>query len=182
MSFLLSDKSSWMTGAIADVEPYSGSERTLKYTSPPLAYAWPRSISRWISSIICVMCPVASGSTVGEKQTEHVVSPLHLVDHPLADLPPRDALLGGTDDDLVVDVGDVAREYDVVPGPLEPPPQHVKDHLAARMPDVRWRVDGVATQVHRHLGRVDRLEAAHAAGSGVVQAKTHARRGNGLRR
>jgi len=66
------------------------------------------------------------------------------------------------------------REDDVVPGPFEPPPQHVEDHRAARMPDVRRCVDGVVTQVHRNLGRLDRLEAAYATGSRVVQAAAHA--------
>ncbi|GAA0675685.1 hypothetical protein GCM10010193_30900 [Kitasatospora atroaurantiaca] len=41
------------------------------------------------------------------------------------------------------------------------------------MSDVRGRLDGRATQVHRDTARYKRDEVAYLAGAGVVQAKAH---------
>jgi hypothetical protein len=55
----------------------------------------------------------------------------------VGEVEPRAALLGGLGQDLVVDVGDVADERDVVAGPLEPARSTSKFDLLADVPDVR---------------------------------------------
>jgi len=50
--------------------------------------------------------------------------------------------------DLVVDVGDVVDERDVVAAPAEPAPEPHPEHERAGVPDVRTRIDGGAADVH----------------------------------
>ena len=105
---------------------------------------------------------------------EHVVG---AAERPLVALchgPPRDALVGGHPDDLVVDVGDVPAERDLVAARLQPADQDVEIHPGPDVPDVRWCLHRGATQVQRSLPRLDRGELALGARCCVMEAERHA--------
>ncbi len=95
---------------------------------------------------------------------------------PLGHLPPGHALAVRHPDDLVVDVGDVPAEGDLVPAGPQPAGEQVEDHARPDVADVRGRLHGGAAQVQRRLSRGQRDEVAHGAGSGVVEAERHAAR------
>ena len=80
------------------------------------------------------------------------------------------ALLRGLDQDLVVDVGDVPDEGDVVSGAQQPAPQHVIIHAGAQVADVRSALHGEPTQVDTDLPGRQRDEVPDRSGRGVVQA------------
>src|SRR5699024_4982167 len=76
--------------------------------------------------------------------------------------------------DLVVDVGDVADEGDVVPvAAHEPAPQHVEGHGEAQVADVRGALRRQPADVHPHPTRGDGGEVALGAGCGVVELQGH---------
>ena len=111
---------------------------------------------------------------VRRQAAEHVVGPgegaLVLLGH----RPPRDALLLGGADDLVVDVGDVAAERDLIPAGGQPAPQDVEADPGPDVTDVRGSLDCGAAEVQRGLPGHDRVEVAYLARGGVVEAERHA--------
>src|SRR5690606_27058959 len=77
------------------------------------------------------------------------------------------AVLGGARDDLVVDVGDVADEDDLVAAITEIAAHDVERHLRARVPDVAEVVDRIAAHVHAHGAGLERFELLLAAGQRI---------------
>ena len=71
------------------------------------------------------------------EAAEHVVGLVQRALVRVRDAPTTATLLGRLDQDLVVDVGDVGDERDLVARVLEPAPQHVEDDLLADVADVR---------------------------------------------
>ena len=65
--------------------------------------------------------------------------------------PPGPAQLGRLDQDLVVDVGDVGDDRDLVAVVLEPPAQHVEHDLFVDVADVRRALHGQTTVVDPDL-------------------------------
>src|SRR6478609_5601162 len=79
--------------------------------------------------------------------------------------------VGGLAQHLVVDVGDVAHERDVVAvTDLEPAAQHVERDGEPDVPDVRRTLRREATDVHADLARLARREVAQLPGRGVEQS------------
>ena len=92
--------------------------------------------------------------------------------HPL---PPGAIILGGLGKDLVIDIGDIAHERDVIALREQPAAQDVESHAGAQVADVRLRLRGGATQVDGGVAGANRLEVALAAGGCVKNAQsTHA--------
>ena len=87
--------------------------------------------------------------------------------------PPRPALLGRPGEDLVVDVGHVAHEGDVVARGEQPALQDVEADARADVPDVRRGLDGGPADVDRHASRLEGDERARAARRGVVKSQGH---------
>ena len=88
--------------------------------------------------------------------------------------PPRHRRLGGGGlaEDLVVDVGDVADEADLLAAALEPAAQDVEGDAAAHVADVGRALDGGTTQVDRHQAGGGRGGQRHdGAGGGVVHTQ-----------
>jgi hypothetical protein len=114
---------------------------------------------------------VARGARLvaGRQATEGVVGvaegPLVLV----ADGPPGALLLGGLDDDLVVDVRDVPHEDHVEAAVGEPAAENVEVEPGADVPDVGCGLHGRATEVDRDAARRVRGEVTDLPGAGVVQ-------------
>lgn len=89
------------------------------------------------------------------------------------DRPPGAALVGRLGDDLVVDVGDVADERDLVAAVGEPAAHDVEVQARADVPDMRCGLHGGTTQVDRDTTRLERGEVTNLPGTGVVQANSH---------
>ena len=88
-----------------------------------------------------------------------------------APLPPRAAGFGRLGEDLVVDVGDIADECDVVTLGHQPTPKDVEGDPTADMPDMRLALHGRAAQIDRDMTRAQRHQFAHRTAIGVVQTK-----------
>ena len=82
-------------------------------------------------------------------------------------------MLARLGEDLVVDVGDVARERDVVVVGQEPAPDDVERDTRAQVPDVGLGLRGGTAQIDRDMPGPDRLEVAQRAGFGVENALLH---------
>ena len=91
-----------------------------------------------------------------------------LGDEALAQLLDGDALLVGAADHLVVDVGEVLHELDLVALVLQVPAQRVKHDERARVADVEVIVDGRAAGVNANLALLDRDEFLLAAGLCII--------------
>jgi hypothetical protein len=87
--------------------------------------------------------------------------------------PPRLADQRGLDEDLVVDIGDVADESDLVTLILQPAAQDVDIDPVPDVPDMRRSLDRETAEIDRHPAWVERLESAHRPGRGVVQLQGH---------
>ena len=85
----------------------------------------------------------------------------------------RDAGLLGAGDDLVVDVGEVAHEGDVVAEEAQVAEHDVEGHQRARVADVRAVVDRHAADVHADFAGKQRDEFFEAAGQCVVEFQGH---------
>ena len=94
------------------------------------------------------------------------------------DLGGRAALLVGAFDDLVIDIGEVLGERDLVAARDEPATNHVKADERAGIADVDVVVDRGATHVHADLAGLDGLELFLFMGSAVVD--THSLLLNGF--
>ena len=76
-------------------------------------------------------------------------------------------------DHLVVDVGQVHDEPDVVPAPLEVAMDEVEEEEGPEVPDVGVAVDRGAAVVEAGLARLDRVEGHLLAAQGVVEVEAH---------
>ena len=76
-------------------------------------------------------------------------------------------------DDLVIHIGEVLHEADLITVGLEHPPHDVKDDVAARMADVADVVRRDAADIHANGAGFDRLERLDAAGERIVDAEGH---------
>ena len=94
------------------------------------------------------------------------------------DLGSRSALLVGALDDLVIDIGEVLGERDLVAARDEPATNHVKADERAGIADVDVVVDRGAAHVHADLAGLDGLELFLFMGSAVVD--THSLLLNGF--
>ena len=106
----------------------------------------------------------------GDTQRAHVIEVESL--EPLGDHRRLDPLRLGRGDDLVVDVGDVARVDHVAVGELmlEQPPQRVEHHRRPGVADVRAAINRRPAHIHRHPARLARHELALLACHRVVQS------------
>ena len=94
------------------------------------------------------------------------------------DLGSRTALLVGALDDLVVDIGEVLGERDLVAARDEPASNHIEADERAGIADVDVVVDRGAAHVHANLAGLDGLELFLFMGSAVVD--THSLLLNGF--
>ncbi len=105
------------------------------------------------------------------RRRQHTQLPVGPVERTLerrGPLPPRAARLGGLVQDLVVDIGDISHERDVVVVREQPAAQHVERDATADVADVRFALDGGATQVHRGMSGGQRDEVTRSPCHGVV--------------
>ena len=109
----------------------------------------------------------------GRRDVQRGVRPVELAVHLVGEVVPGPALLGGLDEDLVVDVGDVADERDVVAAVPQPALEDVEVHPGAHVPDVRLGLDRQAAQVDAGLPLLEGREVADVAGRGVVEPEGH---------
>ena len=93
--------------------------------------------------------------------------------HVVGEVEPRPVLLGRLGQDLVVDVGDVADERDVVPLVRQPPAQHVEVHRGPDVADVGLGLHGQAADVDARLPLLEGDEVTNLAGRGVVEPECH---------
>ncbi len=127
---------------------------------------------------------VASGPRldVRRQAAERVVRIAERPHVPLGHGPPRHILPLGHLQDLVVDIGDVAAERDLLAAGPQPPHQDVEVDPGPEMADMRRRLDRGATQVQGHRARNERTELANRPGGGVVQALAHPAQATGCAR
>ena len=72
-------------------------------------------------------------------------------------------------ENLVVNIGDIAHERDLVAQTLKPATHHVKRDSRTNMADMRRALHGGATHVHADLTGLDWREIRHGVRCGVVQ-------------
>ncbi len=109
-------------------------------------------------------------------RTQYVEAGLVLVhggDHSLDQRLERLAVLAGTADDLVVDVGDVTHVGHVVAAVAQPTGDHVERDHHPCMTDVAEVIDRHATDVHTHLIAFQRAERFLGLGQRVVDRQRH---------
>ncbi len=88
-------------------------------------------------------------------------------------LEPLDAALGGLGEDLVVDVGHVRDDADLVTKMGEPATQHIEHHFLADVAQMRRTLHGQATVVDGSVALDEGHEVSHAAGGGVIELERH---------
>jgi hypothetical protein len=101
---------------------------------------------------------------------------VRLVQRPLEPVgvrPPRATRLRRLGQDLVLDVGDVGDDRDVVADPFQPPTQHVEDNLLVDVTDMWSPLHGESAVIDADLTGHERLERAHLSGQAVVETETH---------
>ena len=69
-----------------------------------------------------------------------------------------DALFIRPLDNLVVHIGEVLDEFNLVAAEFKIPPDHIEDERAARMADMAIVIDRHAADIHPHGLRLERLE------------------------
>src|SRR5215216_4378393 len=82
---------------------------------------------------------------------------------------PRRTGLSRLDQDLVVDVGDVGDDRDLIATPCQPAPEYVEDHFLADVSEMRGGLHGQSAVVDRNAAGHDRLEGAYRLRGGVVE-------------
>ena len=112
------------------------------------------------------------GALVGALDVDRVHAPEPHRLAALDDLLPRTVLVLGRLDDLVVDVGDVRHERDVVPQPGEVPAEDVVGERVAAVTEVRRPVDGGPAHVDRHLAPVPQLESGTTSPFAVSNSRS----------
>ena len=85
--------------------------------------------------------------------------------HPIGNI-----LVAGVVQDLVVDVGDVAHEGDVVAACREPASDYIEGDSAADVSDMRGCLHGGAAEIDADLPRLPGHEVPDRSGGGVVEA------------
>ena len=108
------------------------------------------------------------------RDVERGVRLVELVAHLVGEVVPGTTLLGGLRQDLVVDVGGVADERDVVPGHPQPALQDVEVHARADVADVRLRLHREPAQVDARLPLLEGNEVTDSAGRCVIELEGHA--------
>lgn len=109
-------------------------------------------------------------------RTQHVEASFVLVhggDHALDQRLERLAVLAGTTNDLVVDVGDVTYVGHIVAAMAQPTGDHVERDHHPCMTDVAEVIDRHATDVHAHLVVFQRAERFLGLGQRVVDRQRH---------
>ena len=148
-----------------DSAPYAGNDCTSKYTSPSTAYAWSLSMSRCISSTISgrarsrAVRRSAARSRAPASASPTARSPRNASAHH------GSSFSRGLDEDLVVDVGDIADESGRDAVVLQPVAQDVEGDPVADVADVRRPLDGEPAQVDRRRARVRAARTAAPPGS-----------------
>ncbi len=116
------------------------------------------------------------------RGARHVIDAVDIEPFEIAAIVGRDALgefgdggflLGSLDDQLVVHVGDVDDERDLIVEVRQIALDGVEDDGADHVADVAGFVDGRPTYVHAHLARLDRLKLLFLAGQRVIDAQGH---------
>ena len=79
-----------------------------------------------------------------------------------------DAFLLGSVDDLVVNVGEVLYELDLVAPELEIPPERIENDKRSGISYVEEVIYGRAADIHPDLARLDRYEFFFSVGKSVV--------------
>lgn len=111
----------------------------------------------------------------GRQHPQDVESPAGLPFESVTPGPPRPVRLSRLGQDLVVDVGHVPDQRDVVPVPAhQPPAQHVEGDREPDVADVRGALSGQPTDVDADLAGGERGELPQFAGGGVVQVQSNA--------
>jgi hypothetical protein len=122
------------------------------------------------------------GGLVGRRRdVEGGVRLVELAVHRVGEVVPGAALLGRLHEDLVVDVGDVADERDVVADRAQPALQDVEVDPAAHVADVRLGLDREAADVETRLPLLEGNEVADFAGRGVIEPERHPPKSRGGR-
>ena len=119
-----------------------------------------------------------AGTHIGIEHVGSAHDANELVGELRRDLGGRAALLVGALDDLVIDIGEVLGERDLVAARDEPATNHVKANERAGIADVDVVVDRGAAHVHADLAGLDGLELFLFMGSAVVD--THSLLLNGF--
>ena len=118
-----------------------------------------------------------AGRTSGSSTLAARMTPINLSENSVATSAPFGLLVGALDD-LVIDIGEVLGERDLVAARDEPATNHVKADERAGIADVDVVVDRGAAHVHADLAGLDGLELFLFMGSAVVD--THSLLLNGF--
>ena len=119
-----------------------------------------------------------AGAHIGIEHVGSAHDADELVGELRRDLGGRTALLVGALDDLVVDIGEVLGERDLVAARDKPAANHIEADERAGVADVDVVVDRGAAHVHADLAGLDGLELFLFMGSAVVD--THSLLLNGF--
>lgn len=109
-----------------------------------------------------------AGAHIGIEHVGSAHNANELIRELRRDLGSRTALLVGTLDDLIVDIGEVLGERDLVTARDEPAANHIEADERAGVADVDVVVDRGAAHVHADLAGLDGLELFLFMGSAVV--------------
>ena len=104
-------------------------------------------------------------------QAQHIF--LHRLREFVGEFLGGDAAFGGAANDLVVDVGDVANESNLITACLEPAANHVESDERAAVADVSVVVDGHAAYVHPDFAGLNRLEGFDGFAQRGINLKRH---------
>ncbi|GGO01294.1 hypothetical protein GCM10010116_02320 [Microbispora rosea subsp. aerata] len=81
---------------------------------------------------------------------------------------------------LVLDVGDVPAEQNLISAAFQPAVQDVEIHLRPELSHVRWNDDRGTAEINRHHSGNSGDEFADGAAMRIVKAKTHSAEGKRL--
>ena len=123
------------------------------------------------------MCSVARGSMVGGRQPSAATSALKIPIGLFGQIADRNAALGCTRIDLVINVGDVADVSDVfrTVDVMQQPKQHIKHDHRARIADMGEVVNGRPAHIHAHARPIERGEHPLLACQRIVELEFHSK-------
>ncbi len=98
---------------------------------------------------------------------------MHRIDEPFREVFKRLRQFGGSCDNLVVDIRNVADIFDGVPPGPQYTDDHVKDHQNPGVAEVAVVVDRHTANIHTHVSRLQGLKKLLFAGQTVVNLKCH---------